>query len=48
MEGSIAQIQDQEPFWKRQLTSRPTIEFDRDAIALIFKVKIAIEDWCGL
>jgi hypothetical protein len=44
IEGQIAQIQNQGPIWKRRPTSRPTIEFGRDAIELIFKIKIAIED----
>jgi hypothetical protein len=44
IEGQIALIQDQRPIWKRRPTSRPAIEFGRDAIELIFKIKIAIED----
>jgi hypothetical protein len=44
IEGQIALIRDQGPIWTRRPTSRPTIEFDRDAIELIFKIQIAIED----
>jgi hypothetical protein len=44
IKGQIVLIRDQRPIWKRRPTSRPTIEFGRDAIELIFKIKIAIED----
>jgi hypothetical protein len=44
IEGQIALIRDQGPIWKRRPTSRLAIEFGRDAIELIFKIKIAIED----
>jgi hypothetical protein len=44
IEGQIAQIRDQGSIWKKRPTSRPAIEFDKDAIKLIFKIKIAIED----
>ena len=44
IKGQIALIRDQGPIWKRRLTSRPAIEFGRDAIELIFKNKIAIKD----
>jgi hypothetical protein len=44
IEGQIALIRDQRPIWKRRSTLRPAIEFGRDAIELIFKIKIAIED----
>jgi len=44
IEGQIALIRDQGPIWKKLPTSRPTIEFGRDAIELIFKIKIAIKD----
>jgi hypothetical protein len=47
IEGQIALIRDQGPIWKMRPTSRPTIEFGRDAIELIFKIKIAIEDLIG-
>jgi len=30
--------------WKRRPTLGPTIKFGRDAIELIFKIKIAFED----
>jgi hypothetical protein len=30
--------------WKRRPTSGPAIEFGRDVVELIFKIKIAIED----
>jgi hypothetical protein len=44
IEGQIVLIRDQGPKWKRRPASRPVIEFGRDAIELIFKIKIAIED----
>jgi hypothetical protein len=40
IEGQNTQIQIQWLKWKRRPTSRPTIEFGRDAIELIFKIKI--------
>jgi hypothetical protein len=44
IEGQIALIRDQGPIWRRRPTSRQAIEFGRDAIELIFKIKIAIQD----
>jgi hypothetical protein len=44
IEGQIVLIRDQGSIWKRRPTSRSTIEFGRDAIELIFKIKIPIED----
>jgi len=44
IEAQIVLIRDQGPKWKRQPASRPAIEFGRDAIELIFKIKIEIED----
>jgi hypothetical protein len=40
IEGQNAQIQIQELKWKRRSTSRPTIEFGKNAIKLILKIKI--------
>jgi hypothetical protein len=44
IECQNAQIQNQGLKWKRRPTSGSTLEFDRDAIELIFKIKITIED----
>jgi hypothetical protein len=44
IEGQEAQIQNQEPKWKREPTLGLVIEFGKDAIELILKNKIPIED----
>jgi hypothetical protein len=44
IDSQIAYIRDQGLKWKRRSTSGPTLKFDRDAIELILKIKIAIED----
>jgi hypothetical protein len=44
IKGQNAQIQNQVSKWKRWPKSGLTLEFGRDAIELILKIKIVIED----
>jgi hypothetical protein len=44
IEGQNAQIQNQGSKWKGWATSGLTFEFGKDAIKLILKIKISIED----
>jgi hypothetical protein len=43
IEGQNTEIQNQGLKWKEGPTSGSMLEFGRDAIVLIFKIKIAIE-----
>jgi hypothetical protein len=46
IEGQISQIQNQGLKWKRRPNSGPAIEYDRDAIELIFKKsKLQLRTW---
>ena len=45
IEGQNIQIQNHGAKWKRQPTSGLAFEFGKDAIELILKMKISIDDW---